>query len=99
MTIDLTIIGYLAGTCIAVAQFPQAYKVLKTGETQSISLVMYSIMTLGVVLWFFYGLIIKDLPMTLANGVCFVPSVYVLAVALKNLGKNKTQNENKTINK
>lgn len=84
MTFDIVIFGYIAGFCTAVAQFPQAYKVIKTGDTQSISLGMYVIMTFGILFWFIYGLLIPDLPMILANGVCLVPSIYILFITIRN---------------
>ena len=89
MNFDIIIIGYLAGTCTAVAQFPQAYKVYKTKKTSNISLLMYSIMTLGIVFWFAYGLLLPDLPMILANGICLIPSFYTLFVAIRNAVKEK----------
>lgn len=84
MSFDISLIGYVAGFCTAIAQFPQAYKVIKTGETESISLGMYLIMTLGIFFWFAYGILIPDLPMILANGVCLIPSVYILFITVRN---------------
>ncbi len=89
MNFDITIIGYLAGICTATAQFPQAYKVYKTKETHSISLLMYSILTLSIALWFTYGILLPDLPMILANGICLIPSVYTLTIAIMNAKKAK----------
>lgn len=89
MTFDIVIIGYLAGFCTAMAQFPQALKVIKTGDTQSISVGMYSIMTFGILLWFAYGVALRNLPMILANGVCLIPSFYVLLITIRNIIKNK----------
>ena len=91
MNFDISIIGYLAGICTATAQFPQAYKVWKTGDTQSISLVMYSVMTLGIMFWFTYGILLPDLPMILANGVCLMPSYYIIYVTVRNMVK-RTKN-------
>ena len=89
MSFDISLIGYVAGFCTAIAQFPQAYKVIKTGETESISLGMYLIMTLGIFFWFAYGILIPDLPMILANGVCLIPSVYILFITVRNSKKAK----------
>ncbi len=89
MTFDIVIVGYIAGICTALAQFPQALKVIKTGETQSISIGMYSIMTLGIFFWFLYGVLLSNIPMMLANGVCLVPSVYILFITVRNLLKAK----------
>lgn len=89
MEFNVVIIGYAAGICSAICQFPQAYKVFKTKDTRSISLGMYSIMTMGVILWFCYGLMIGDLPMILANGVGLIPSLYTLVLTVQNNRKYK----------
>ena len=91
MTFDIVLVGYIAGFCTAVAQFPQAYKVVKTGNTESISPIMYLIMTIGILLWFIYGVLIPDLPMIIANGVCLIPSLYILYITIRNLNKTKKQ--------
>jgi len=89
MVFDIVIIGYFAGFCTAIAQFPQAMKVIKTGDTKSISLGMYFIMTLGIALWFIYGVLLNNLPMMIANGVCLIPSVYIIFITIRNLIKSK----------
>jgi len=89
MAFDIVVIGYFAGFCTAIAQFPQAIKVIKTNDTKSISLGMYFIMTLGITLWFLYGVLLKNLPMIIANGVCLIPSVYILYITIRNLIKSK----------
>ena len=91
MNFDIVIVGYIAGFCTAVAQFPQAWKIIRTGETHSISLGMYIIMTLGILLWFIYGILIPNLPMIIANGVCLIPSVYILFITIRNLNKSKNK--------
>jgi len=89
MSFDIVIIGYLAGFCTAVAQFPQALKVIKTRNTQSISIGMYLIMTIGIFFWFLYGVLLSNLPMMLANGVCLIPSIYILYITVRNIHKSK----------
>ena len=89
MTFDIVIIGYIAGFCTAVAQFPQALKVIKSGNTQSISIGMYLIMTLGIFFWFLYGVLLSNFPMILANGVCLIPSLYILFITIRNTYKTK----------
>jgi len=92
MTFNIAIVGYLAGFCTSIAQFPQAYKVIKTGNTESISIVMYSIMTTGIFFWFGYGVLIPDLPMIISNGICLIPSLYILYITFRNLRRTKKQN-------
>jgi MtN3 and saliva related transmembrane protein len=91
MEFNIVIVGYLAGFFTALAQFPQAIKVIRTGDTQSISLGMYTMMTFGILLWFLYGVFLANLPMILANGVCLIPSVYILFITIRNLNKTKKQ--------
>ena len=89
MDILIEIVGYMAGTCMAIAQFPQAYKVYQTKDTHSISITMFSILTLGVLLWFTYGVLTNSIPMWLTNGICLLPSCYILITAIKNHIKDK----------
>lgn len=91
MTFDIVIIGYIAGFCTAVAQFPQAMKIIRTGNTESISFGMYFIMTMGIFFWFLYGVLLSNLPMMLANGVCLIPSIYILYITVRNILKTKKQ--------
>lgn len=91
MDILIDIIGYLAGTCLAIAQFPQAIKVYKTRDTHSISVLMFSILTAGVFFWFLYGVLTNTMPMWLTNGICLLPSFYILGVTIHNHIKEKQQ--------
>jgi Uncharacterized conserved protein len=90
MEFNIAIVGYSAGVCSAICQFPQAYKVFKTKDTHSISLGMYLTMTIGVVLWFTYGCLLGDMPMMLANGVGLIPSLYTLYLTIRNRRAHKT---------
>jgi MtN3 and saliva related transmembrane protein len=93
MEFNVTIVGYAAGICSAICQFPQAYKVFRTKDTHSISLGMYATMSLGVALWMTYGFLIADMPMILANGVGLVPSLYTLYLTIRNSKAVKSQSK------
>lgn len=92
MVFDVEIVGFIAGFCTAASQFPQAYKVIKTGDTQSISVGMYLIMTFGIFCWLVYGILLSNLPMILSNGLCIIPSLYILYITLRNQKKYETKN-------
>ena len=79
----VTLIGIIAAVCTTIAFFPQVYKVYKTNHTQDLSLPMYIIFSTGVLLWFIYGIMIKSLPVILANGITFISAVYILAMIIK----------------
>ncbi len=89
MPFDIVIFGYIAAFCSAVSQFPQAYKIIKTGDTHSISPGMYILMTVGIFFWFTYGVLLNDCPMILANGLCLIPSVYILTITIRNINRKK----------
>jgi len=62
-------IGLTAGALTTAAYLPQVYKTWRTKAVGDISLVMYWSMTLGVFLWFVYGILLRAPSVILANGV------------------------------
>ena len=78
------IIGFLAAILTTVAIFPQVIKVYKTQNTQSISLSMYIVFSMGILLWLVYGFYLNSLPMIIANAITLVSSIYILYMKLKH---------------
>ncbi|MFC4268257.1 SemiSWEET transporter [Polaribacter marinivivus] len=78
------IIGFLAAILTTVAFFPQVIKVYKTQNTQSISLSMYIVFSIGILLWLVYGFYLNSLPMIIANAITLVSSIYILYMKLKH---------------
>lgn len=66
------IIGILAGLCTTIAFLPQVFKTWRTKSAKDLSLGMFSIFCTGVALWLTYGILIRDLPIILANGFTFI---------------------------
>lgn len=62
---------------------PQAIKVLRTRETEAISLIMYSMFTAGVALWLAYGILTVQWPITIANAVTLVLAGIILVMKLR----------------
>jgi MtN3 and saliva related transmembrane protein len=79
----ITIIGLIAGTCIAISFLPQVTKTIKTKETKDISILMYIILVTGILLWLIYGILIKDLPIIFANSLTFILATIVLILKIK----------------
>ena len=77
-----TIIGYLAAVCSMISFTPQAWKIIKTRETASISVQMYAITVLGFALWLTFGVMKREWPIILTNGVCLVLSAFILVMTL-----------------
>lgn len=61
------IIGLIAAVCTTFAFIPQVMKVWKTKQTKDLSLLMYSIMFIGIILWLVYGIRIDSLSIIMAN--------------------------------
>jgi len=78
----ITIIGFLAATGTTISLLPQAIKIIKTKHAKDISLEMYLILTTGIFLWLVYGILIKDLPLIVANGISLLFSVTILILKL-----------------
>jgi MtN3 and saliva related transmembrane protein len=80
---NLESIGYAAAVLTTCSFVPQAVMIIRTRNTTGISLGMYVIFTIGVCLWFAYGVAIGSWPMIAANAVTFVLAVIVLALKLR----------------
>ena len=79
----VTVIGLIAAACTTFAYVPQAIKIIKTKDTKSLSLIMYVIMTVGIMLWLSYGILLKDLPIIIANTVTLIFSGIILILKIK----------------
>lgn len=79
----ITIIGLVAAALTVISFFPQLLKIWKTRSTKDISLGMFSIFSTGVFLWFFYGILTNDPPITIANLLVFVQAFIILIFKMK----------------
>jgi MtN3 and saliva related transmembrane protein len=76
-------IGLLAGALTTIAFVPQVVKVWSTRSAADISLAMFLIFTLGVLLWFCYGVMIGSIAVIAANGLTFVLTLAIIAMKLR----------------
>ncbi|MEM0909648.1 MAG: SemiSWEET transporter [Pseudomonadota bacterium] len=81
---DIQIIGYIAAICTSLSFLPQALKVLKSKNTEALSLSMYSVFTFGVFMWLIYALLLWDMPMILANTITLSLAAIIFALKLKH---------------
>jgi len=79
----LLILGFAAGTLTSLAALPQLIKSLKTKRTKDLSLGMFSVLTVGLILWILYALFTKDVPLVLANIVTLIITVSILFLKIK----------------
>jgi MtN3 and saliva related transmembrane protein len=78
------IFGYAAATATTVSFIPQAIKIIKTGDTKSISLWMYLLFSTGVLLWLIYGIMLAATPVILANAVTLLLAAIILGYKLRD---------------
>ena len=64
-------IGGCAAFCTTVSYFPQLKKCWETGESGDLSLLMFSVLTIGIALWIFYGFLKSDPVIIIANSISF----------------------------
>lgn len=74
----------VVAACLTTLSFvPQALQVIKTKDTNGISLGMYSMFVIGVLLWTIHGINISDYALIGANGVTFLLASVILTYKLK----------------
>jgi MtN3 and saliva related transmembrane protein len=79
----LETIGFIAAVLTTLCWLPQAVKTIRTRDTRSLSLVTQSALTLGVVLWLVYGLLIWNWPLILSNIVTLGLVATILTMKLR----------------
>ena len=78
-------IGYIAATLTTASFIPQAILTIKTKDTESLSLSMYSLFTLGVFFWLIYGVYISDEAIIVANAITLVLAASILTFKIYNV--------------
>lgn len=75
-------IGYFAATVSTASFVPQVWKTLRTRDTGSISLLMYSMFLVGVTGWLVWGILAAQWPAVAANAVTVVLAAVVFGLKL-----------------
>ncbi|MFC5578653.1 SemiSWEET transporter [Lysobacter niabensis] len=75
--------GFVAATLTTVSFVPQAMKIIRSKQTQGISLWMYLTFTIGIAFWLAYGLVLMSWPMIIANVVTLLLSLTILSLKLR----------------
>ena len=79
---DANTLGLVAGSLTTLAFIPQVVKIWKSWHTRDISSGMFSIFSLGVLLWLIYGVQIESWPIIIANALTLGLSLVILAFKL-----------------
>jgi MtN3 and saliva related transmembrane protein len=78
------LIGSIAAILTTASFLPQAILVLRTRNTESLSLIMYAMFTAGVLCWLIYGLMISSTPIIVANLITIVLAAIILSFKIQN---------------
>ncbi len=76
-------IGLLAGCLTTVAFVPQVLRVWRTRSTSDISLGMFGLMSLGVLMWLVYGLMLGDVPIIAANAITLMLALSIVVAKVR----------------
>ena len=77
------IIGFAAAISTTIAFLPQAIKTWKTRRTKDLSIGLFSLLTIGVLLWLVYGILINSGPVIIANVFTFILASTILIFKLR----------------
>jgi MtN3 and saliva related transmembrane protein len=78
----IDLLGLIA-TCFTTSSFvPQVWRTWRTRDVSGISLASYSVITVGLALWFVYGLLRGDLPLIVANAVMVVLTAAIVVMKI-----------------
>ncbi|MAD13293.1 MAG: hypothetical protein CMC04_11355 [Flavobacteriaceae bacterium] len=82
--IDIEIIGFIAAILTTSAYLPQAFKIWRTKNAESVSLSMYSVMFLGIFLWLVYSIYLKRPSMIFANVITIIIISTIIFLKIKS---------------
>ena len=72
------LLGLVAGTLTTIAFVPQVVRTYRTRSAKDLSLNMFLIFCVGTICWLIYGILIRDVPVMIANSVTLVLAVVLL---------------------
>jgi MtN3 and saliva related transmembrane protein len=78
------IFGTVAAIATTSSFIPQVVRIFRTGNTEGISLSMYSIFVFGISMWLVYGFLLNEPPIIAANSVTLILSGTILFMKIRH---------------
>lgn len=79
MTLDASLVIGAAAAVVSTASFmPQAWKIIRSRNTEAISAGMYSLTVAGFALWLAYGVLLGQWPLIVPNSLCLILAGFIL---------------------
>lgn len=82
-------LGAAAAIASTISFTPQAWRIIRTAETHSISTGMYVITVAGFLLWTAYGIELRQWPLVTSNTICLLLSGFILVMKLASRRQKK----------
>lgn len=80
---QVEILGYLAAIITTCSFAPQVIKVVRSKHTKDVSLWMYIVITIGLALWLYYGLLLDNGPIIWANTLTIAQCLIILVYKIR----------------
>ncbi len=77
------IIGYLAAFFSTISLLPQIIKLYRERSAQAVSVIMYSLYSVGTVLWLVYGILLNSTPLIITEVITLIFALTILMMKLK----------------
>ena len=78
-----SLVALLAGTLTTIAFVPQVVRAWRTQSVDDLSLAMLLTFSSGVALWVYYGMLVKEPPMILTNGITLFLALMLVGMKLR----------------
>ena len=75
---NIKILGLIAGTITSITFIPQVLQIWKTKSAKDISILMLSLLIIGVSLWLAYGIVVRDIAIIYTNSMVLAMSLLML---------------------
>lgn len=82
------ILGLVAGVFTTAAVVPQIWKAWQTKEVDDVSPGMFFVLISGLALWVTYGVLQKDIPIIVTNGLAFMLNSFMIFLIYRYREKN-----------
>ena len=78
-----TWVGLVAGLLTSIASLPQLIKTWRSRHVRDLSIWQPLLLSVGVALWLIYGILIRDIPLILANITPLICNLLLTAMKIR----------------
>lgn len=78
----VTVVSVFAASLSMISFVPQAWSIIRSRNTDGISLKMYVITVIGFMLWLLYGVLLRQWAMIVQNVICLGLSSFILTMKM-----------------